>query len=59
MFLFYNFPKTQTINGATTKAGKKFPTRIFLISNKLLIAKPNNMTLWLKHGNSLTYSLTT
>ena len=31
-----------TINGATTKAGKKFPTRIGRISNSELIDKPKS-----------------
>ena len=34
----------QTINGATASAGRRFPTRIFLISSRLLIASPIKIT---------------
>src|SRR5258706_6531837 len=43
-YFFYRRLKIHTINGAIASAGRKFPTRIFLISNRLLIANPKSST---------------
>ena len=44
VFCDYIFPSIHTMSGAITNAGRKFPTRIFLISNKLLMPSPTRIT---------------
>src|SRR5687767_9680983 len=41
---YWTKPNTHTMNGATASPGSIFPTRIFFISNRLLIPSPNKMT---------------